>query len=373
MTDWAQIERDAENLLDKSLGRCPHCHVRADDALEHGHRPGCPNHASERARNNGAAPDDEDRTVIEHMRRRLHVGAAVCNLPPLRPLIDGLLFLPGESAIYAPPKRAKTFYALALGLAVATGQPFMGRNVTQGPVLFVAAEGIGGLGARVAAWRTHAGISDIDQAMFLTTAVNLFDPVSVAAFTILVEEHQPILIVIDTLARCSVGADENTAKDMGRIVGALDTIRSNDRHIALVHHAGKDTTKGLRGSNSLLGAVDTVLEITGDTHALKITVTDQKDAEAPPPSWCRLERVADSAVIVPISEFDVITGAQRLVLDALELLPEEDRTASKWQQIAEEGGVSRSTFFEAKKALLIRGRVTGGEGRGSRYAPVEEP
>ena len=308
------------------------------------------------------------------LHSRLHVGANVCTLPPLRPLVDGLLFSPGESVIYSPPKLGKTFFALDLSLSVATGIDFMGRAVAQGKVLYVAAEGIGGLGARVAAWRQHRDIDDIDDAAFLTTAVNLLDPGAVAELVAIVDEWEPILTVIDTLARCSVGGDENAARDMGRIVESLDLIRDHTTgHVNTLHHAGKDKTKGMRGHTALLGAVDTVIELGGDSRAIQVRVTEQKDAELAPPWWCRLEPVGASAVIVPTADSDVVTGAQATVLEGLSGLPPEDRTASKWQAMAEDFGVGRRTFFEAKKQLLARGRVTGGGGRGALYRPVEEP
>jgi hypothetical protein len=307
-----------------------------------------------------------------HRRIRLHVGERIHSLPALTPLVDGLLYLPGESALYAPPKRAKTFVALDLGLSVASGCDFMGRTVKAAPVLYVAAEGVGGIGARVEAWcATHPG-ADISQASFLTTPVNLLDEGGVEAFSHLARGGGVELVVIDTLARCTVGADENSAKDMGRIVTALDRIRDATGHVCVVHHAGKDTTKGLRGSSALLGAVDTVIELSGDTHSLRIAVTDQKDAEPPRPWYCRLTPVGGSAVVVMLADVDVLTAAQRTVLQALEELPREDRTSTKWEAMSESAGVGRASFFRAKRELTERGVVTGGGGRGELYQPAEE-
>jgi hypothetical protein len=139
-----------------------------------------------------------------------------------------------------------------------------------------------------------------------------------------------------------------------------------------VHHAGKDTSKGLRGSSALLGAVDTVIELSGDTHALRLAVTDQKDAEPPPPWYCRLTPVGASAVVEMLADVDVISAAQRKVLDALEALAPEDRTSTKWAEMSESGGVTRPTFYRAKQALLERRIVGGGGGRGELYHPIEE-
>ena len=322
--------------------------------------------------NGQVGADTTDDKALTRLRSHAHVSSAVCHLPPLKPLVDGLLYLPGESVLYSPPKLAKTFMALDLALSVASGAPFMGRGVHQGPVVFVAAEGIGGLGSRVQSWHDWQGRADyVDEVTFLTAAVNLGDPATVDALCSFVTERQAILTVLDTLARCTAGAEENSARDMGRVVEALDTIRDATGHVLVVHHAGKDTTKGMRGSSALLGAVDTVVELSGDATAIRCEVTAQKDAELPPAWWCHLEQVGTSAVIDQIADMRMLTKGQRNVLAALEALPAEDRTSTKWQGIAEDRGVSRSGFFLAKKALIDAKTVTGGGKRGAVYQITE--
>jgi hypothetical protein len=314
----------------------------------------------------GAAP-------AGRLRGRLHIGAAVCDLPAPTALVDGLLFVPGESAVYAPPKTWKTFFCLDIALSVATGTPFMGRDVQPSNVLYVVAEGSGGIGARVAAWRDLHHNADIDAAAFLTCAVNLLDPDAVTELCAIVAERAVSLVVLDTLARCTVGADENSARDMGRIVEALDHVRdTTDGHIQIVHHTGKDTTRGMRGSNALLGALDTVIELSGDADAIRVSVTAQKDAVPTKDWYCRLQPCGRAAALEYLSDLDVLTRAQHTVLEALLALPDEDRTATKWQQHAEDLGVGRTSFYQAKQALQLAGRVTGGGGRGALYHVVDE-
>src|SRR2546427_5079419 len=75
-------------------------------------------------------------------------------LPPPEPLIDGGLLTVGAfTVLYGPPSTFKTFVALHFGCCVATGIPCFGWTVKKGPVLFIAAEGVGGLGLRVRAWK----------------------------------------------------------------------------------------------------------------------------------------------------------------------------------------------------------------------------
>jgi AAA domain len=321
---------------------------------------------------NGREADDD---VLERMRAKVYTPSEVCALPPLEPLVEGLLFVPGESVLYSPPKLAKTFMALDLTFSVATGQPFMGRDVRQGPVVFVAAEGVGGLGVRIQAWHDYHArlVAHSDQVTFLTRAVNLTDPASVDALCSFVAEREAILTVIDTLHRCATGADENSARDMGRIIESIDAVRdATGGHVGTLHHAGKDLSRGMRGSSSLLGAVDTVIELSGDGDAIRCEVTDQKDAEPARPWWCHLEEVGASAVVVQASNIEMLTGTQRKTLKALSDLPPEDRTSTKWEVMAKSAGIGRSWFYATKKELLETGQVTGGGGRGGLYT-IPEP
>jgi hypothetical protein len=74
---------------------------------------------------------------------------------------------------------------------------------------------------------------------------------------------KPGLIVLDTLARCYGGGDENSTKDMNTFVTNCDLLRESfpDTTILVVHHTGKDTARGLRGSSAFNGALDIAFEM----------------------------------------------------------------------------------------------------------------
>ena len=292
-------------------------------------------------------------------------------LPQPEPIVHGLLYLPGESIVYGPPKKCKTFWGIDLGLSVATGTQFMGRAVERHPVIYVAAEGIGGLGNRIEAWREHHELGPISDAWFLTATVNLLDPGSVGALCTLADEHRTGLVIIDTLHRCTPGMEENSARDIGRLIESLDQIRNaTNGHVHGEHHTGKDRTRGMRGSSALLGAVDTAIELAGDTHALRITVTEQKDSPTPVPWWAHLVSAGDSAVLVPMEHGIGITDQR--VLEALHVLADDDRTTSKWRDMAEDHGVGKTAFYETKRRLLDAGAVIGSGGRCALYTPAVE-
>ena len=65
------------------------------------------------------------------------------------------------------------------------------------------------------------------------------------------------VVFLDTLNRAAPTADENSSKDMGEILSAAKLLQSLiNGLVVLVHHTGKDATKGLRGHSSLFAALD---------------------------------------------------------------------------------------------------------------------
>ena len=299
---------------------------------------------------------EDPSSYVDRLKQRLHTGAAVCDLPTPCPLVEGLLFMPGVSFVYGPPKVGKSFFSLDLALSVATGRPFMGHDTIPNRVLYVVAEGVGGIGDHVSAWCQHRRVepAELNRASSLTTAVNLSVTMDVAALEAILAELNPALVVLDTLARCTVGVEENSAKDMGQVVAALDRLRDvTEGHICTVHHAGKDATKGLRGTTALRGAADTVISLMGDAQAIEVKVEDQKDAEAAKPWWCRLTPVGRSVVIEPVDGVDRLAPSIALTLMVLDGLPAEDRTSSKWEAVAEAAGISRRSFYQARKSYSL--------------------
>jgi hypothetical protein len=138
-----------------------------------------------------------------------------------------------------------------------------------GAVLYICGEGFGGIGARIKACKMHnrtqagAEIYVIRAAINMRSSAEDFD-LLVASIKDLVEKTgvQFELVQIDTLARAFGGGNENNSEDMGAFIHNAGRIqRMLGCAMMVLHHSGKDATKGLRGHSSLLGAVDTQLEL----------------------------------------------------------------------------------------------------------------
>ncbi|MDV6873277.1 transcriptional regulator [Pseudomonas aeruginosa] len=228
-------------------------------------------------------------------------------LPPPKWLIPGVLTEGSLAAIYGAPESGKSFLAVDISMAIAGGIDWHGRQVERGGVLYIAAEGAPGLGKRFRAWKVdkcaqgrtfdlHLMRDDLNLAAEKDGGARAF------AQTVADELGPLKLIVIDTLNQTAAGADENSAKDMGRYIASMKLLRNaTGATVVVVHHSGKDLSKGMRGSTALLGAMDTTVEVerASDGHSIKVTVKKQKDAERESPMRFNMEKVDKSLVLRP--------------------------------------------------------------------------
>lgn len=180
-------------------------------------------------------------------------------------LVEGLLPDVGLALLVGQPGSMKSLLALGVAAAVVSGTPFMGRAVEGGAVVFVAAEGLRGTKKRWKAQRRRMwqdGVTVKHRIAFDTT-LDLLDDETVKDFAQAVAEVGARYVVVDTLARCAVGANENSAQDMGVVVRNLDRIvQAAQCCVVLVHHASKGRDgDAVRGSSALRGAADAVLHV----------------------------------------------------------------------------------------------------------------
>lgn len=200
-------------------------------------------------------------------------------------------FLPAQSlcSIYGPSGSYKSFLAVSWACHIAAGMEWSGRKVTAGAVLYIVGEGGVGVPRRIRAWEQATG-KKVDNLWLVNRPVfperrEEVDEVIRASKQIKAECGVPVqLIVIDTLARCFGGDDENNARDMGAFIEGCDNIkRLTGASVLVVHHSGKDEAKGARGSSSFRAALDAEFSVKreGDGKALILTCTKMKDAEEP--------------------------------------------------------------------------------------------
>lgn len=185
------------------------------------------------------------------------------NRPPRRYIVDELIPERGVVLLFAPPKAKKSFVAQDICYHIATGRAWAGRAVVQGCVVYAAGERTDSLGERLMAWREVHSYDGRVGIKYVESVPNLMKAESVDAFIAAVKHiGEPVrLLVLDTLARCTVGCEENTSRDMQIAMTGAERIRSTlNCAVIIIHHSNKANT-GERGSGAIRGAVDVLLRV----------------------------------------------------------------------------------------------------------------
>ena len=200
------------------------------------------------------------------------------NLPALAWRVRGVLPVVGLAGLYGPSASGKSFLALDMAAAIAEGRRWFDCRVEAAPVVYAALEGEGGFKLRVAAWEAHTG-RDLPEGLHMVLQpFQLTAPQDVADLAAVVPLGA--VVFLDTLNRAAPTADENSSKDMGEILSAAKQLQSLVKGlVVLVHHTGKDVTKGLRGHSSLFAALDAAVEVSRDGDRREWKVAKSKDGE----------------------------------------------------------------------------------------------
>lgn len=199
-------------------------------------------------------------------------------------LVQGVLTAGAGSMLYGDSNSGKTFLCIDMACAVARGVSWMGRKTEQGLVVYVAAESPASVRSRLQAYQQQNGCR-VPHFAIVQTPLDLFtgddDTEALIALVRQVEKRrgQKVrLIVGDTLARLSAGANENSGEDMGLVVRRFDRIRNEcAAHFLLVHHSGKAAAAGARGWSGIRAAMDTEIEVTDTLAGRCAEVTKQRD------------------------------------------------------------------------------------------------
>jgi putative DNA primase/helicase len=216
-------------------------------------------------------------------------------------LIEGVFTSEDGSVMYGDSNSGKTFLAIDMSISVARGGSWMGRRTEPGLVVYLAAESPNSVKGRLQAYQAFHGVT-IPNFAIVQSPVNLFDEEADTQKIIdLVkriekERGQKVrLIVGDTLARLSAGANENAGQDMGVVIQRFDRIRKECKaHFLLIHHSGKVQAHGARGWSGIRAAVDTEIEVTENGLNRCAEITKQRDLGT------KGERVGFKLSVVPL-------------------------------------------------------------------------
>lgn len=289
--------------------------------------------------------------------------------------------------IFAPKNAGKTFLALDLAYAFATGGRFLGKRIRKpGPVVGIFAEGGGRIQVRASAYRRAHRISAPVADLHLTRrALNLLDDEQVAGFidTVLLP-ISPRLVILDTWSRNIPGAEENNQKEMTTAIAALDRMRHAVPGLTglVLHHPTKSNDDLERGSSVISGAIDTVMGVKVEPCVRRLWCKYQRDAEhfseipfalvTEDTDYCDDDgRSLTSCVVRALDEdgvrraMDKSTILQDLVLAAIRPAPLSANS------LAAALGRNKADVLDALKELKDRGLVDRiGRGKASKWTCV---
>jgi hypothetical protein len=287
-------------------------------------------------------------------------------------LVDELFASASVGLLGGPPKAFKTWVAAELALAVATGTPAFGRFAATdpGPVLFFGAEDpLPDLRTRFdgIARARHLDLAKVPLLLLDIAQLRLDDAGHLDRLRRTLALHAPRLLVLDPFVRLVAGLDENSARDVSAILGALRTLqREHNVTILLVHHMRKSPAahpaQQLRGSGDFYAWADSGLYLTrhGDDRML---VVEHRGAPAPSPFRLRLVpgdtphlaiQDAQDAPQADASPSAVLDPLQARIVECLQRAPRPQ----PGQTLRDALRVRKADLLTALRALAERGLVT---------------
>jgi phage/plasmid primase-like uncharacterized protein len=195
-------------------------------------------------------------------------------------IIEDLIVSNSMTVIYGDSNSGKTFFALSLAMAVSEGVACYNRQVDQGIVLYLATEAPASIRARMQAIKKHHKRQLANLAMVPIPLNFHKDTTDANAIISLVDELERTkgqkvrMIIGDTLARMSSGANENSGEDMGPVMERFSMVAAHTgAAVVVIHHIGKDQAKGARGWSGMRAHIDTEIEVedVGGIKTAKVT------------------------------------------------------------------------------------------------------
>ena len=204
-------------------------------------------------------------------------------LPSVPFYIQSWLPKRGKAYIYGMPKVGKSFLAITSARCIGSGEELLGIPTSAGRVLYLQFE----LGEEILQYRLKLTGHTYDN-VFMGTSFSLkLDTTSGQQLLHrAIAEVEPNVVILDPFYKLLRG-EENESHDVLQILDYLDAcIDEFNCAFLIIHHSGKDLSKGGRGSSVLDDWVDTSIELkqVADPTLLRIKLTPKimRHAALPP-------------------------------------------------------------------------------------------
>ena len=211
------------------------------------------------------------------------------DVPEITWIVQDIIPNNGLIIVYGSPGSGKTFIVIDVCLHIINHMKWFNNAVNDaGVVVYLIGEGIYGIKKRLDSWSSYHNINSDNLIFFIPiSSINIWEEKNInrlrKTLTAFMEStgKKIVMIVVDTLARAATGLDENSSRDMGMFLRNFEVIKEHfECSILFIHHKGKDESRGMRGSSSLLGAADTCIDIRKEhDNSITIKIEKQKDGE----------------------------------------------------------------------------------------------
>jgi hypothetical protein len=290
-------------------------------------------------------------------------------------LIEGLWSAEAVGIVGGEPKCCKSFLALDMAVAVASGMPCLRRfpTIHRGPVLLFAAEdSLSAVRKRLSGIALAAGVEleALDIHVIVAPVVRLDVELDQRRLEETVRALRPVLLVLDPFVRLH-RVDENVSADVAPL---LDFLRGLQRRyqvaVVLVHHARKGAShlrpgQALRGSSELHAWGDSNLYLRRNSDSELALHIEHRAAASVDGLALALAiegdalalRVLDSAV--PL----IATPAAPSPLERVERILADAEGALTQRELRDLAKIRAASVSDALAALVADGRVDRVDGR----------
>ena len=188
-------------------------------------------------------------------------------------LIDKCIERGTVTSIFGAAKSGKSFIAIDMACAVASGRTFYGYETKPATVLYLAGEGFTGVGRRIKSHEQHHDYSLKNKPLLVSNRGTRigdnedFKNLQEVCRNIEKEQGSIGMIIVDTLAR-NYGLNENSTEDMNKFIQHIDDLKEEfNASIIIVHHTGHGSGARSRGSSVLPAALDYEFKVDRDKNS----------------------------------------------------------------------------------------------------------
>ena len=189
----------------------------------------------------------------------------------------------GLAVLFGASGSGKTFVAIDMAYAIARGVAWRGNRTAKGRVLIVAAEGGKGMSKRLKAYADYYNIdpNEVDIGLLVVPPNFLLSEDVTDLAGAIAASGGADVIIVDTMAQVTPGANENSSEDVGLALGNARALEdATEALIMMVDHSGKDASKGVRGWSGKRAAADAELEaLKYENGARELRITKMKDGD----------------------------------------------------------------------------------------------